>query len=55
MNGDANWSYWAVLSVSFAALTAIFALLLPGERPALREWVGKALVAACVLVLSLKR
>ena len=25
MNNDANWFYWAVLSVSFAALTAIFA------------------------------
>ena len=25
MNSDANWFYWAVLSASFAALTAIFA------------------------------
>ena len=25
MNNDANWFYWAVLSASFAALTAIFA------------------------------
>ena len=36
-------------------LVAIFAVLFLGERPALREWVGIAMVAAGVLVLSFKR
>ncbi|QXL83415.1 EamA family transporter [Comamonas sp. NLF-1-9] len=36
-------------------LVALFALLFLGERPALRDWAGIALVASGVLVLSLKR
>ena len=36
-------------------LVAIFAVLFLGERPAPREWVGIAMVAAGVLVLSFKR
>lgn len=36
-------------------LVAIFAVVFLGERPALREWVGIAMVAAGVLVLSFKR
>ena len=36
-------------------LVAIFAVLFLGERPALREWIGIAMVAAGVLVLSFKR
>jgi transporter family protein len=35
-------------------LVAIFALMFLGERPSLREWGGIALVAAGVLVISLK-
>ncbi len=36
-------------------LVAIFAVLFLGERPAPREWLGIAMVAAGVLVLSFKR
>lgn len=36
-------------------LVAIFAVIFLGERPAPREWLGIALVAAGVLVLALKR
>lgn len=36
-------------------LVAVFAVVFLGERPAPREWVGIGLVAAGVLVLSLKR
>ena len=36
-------------------LVAIFAVVFLGERPAPREWVGIAMVAAGVLVLSFKR
>jgi transporter family protein len=36
-------------------LVAIFAVVFLGERPALPEWVGIAMVAAGVLVLSFKR
>ncbi len=36
-------------------LVAIFAVIFLGERPALRDWAGIALVAAGVLVLAFKR
>jgi transporter family protein len=36
-------------------LVAIFAVIFLGERPAVREWIGIALVAGGVLVLSIKR
>jgi transporter family protein len=36
-------------------LVAVFAVAFLGERPAGREWLGIALVAAGVVVLSLKR
>jgi transporter family protein len=36
-------------------LVAIFAFAFLGERPALREWLGIALVATGVVVLALKR
>jgi len=36
-------------------LVAIFAFAFLGERPSLREWSGIALVAAGVLVLSIRR
>ena len=36
-------------------LVALFAVAFLGERPAPREWAGIALVAAGVLVMSLKR
>lgn len=36
-------------------LVAVFAVAFLGERPSLREWAGIAMVAAGVLVLSLKR
>lgn len=36
-------------------LVAVFAVIFLGERPSFREWVGIALVASGVLVLSLKR
>jgi transporter family protein len=35
-------------------LVAVFAVLFLGERPALRDWAGIALVAAGVLLLALK-
>jgi transporter family protein len=40
------------LSVVFVAL---FAVVFLGERPALRDWLGIALVAAGVVLLALKR
>ena len=36
-------------------LVAVFAVAFLGERPSLREWSGIALVAAGVIVLSLRR
>ena len=36
-------------------LVALFAVMFLGERPAGREWLGIALVAAGVLVLSIRR
>jgi len=36
-------------------LVAVFAFIFLGERPAPREWLGIALVAAGVLVLAIKR
>ena len=36
-------------------LVAIFAVAFLGERPAVREWLGIAMVAGGVLVLSIKR
>jgi transporter family protein len=36
-------------------LVAVFAVIFLGERPAPREWVGIALVAAGVLVLGFRR
>jgi transporter family protein len=36
-------------------LVAVFAVVFLGERPAPREWLGIALVAVGVLVLSLRR
>ena len=36
-------------------LVAIFAAIVLGERPALKDWAGIALVGAGVLLLSLRR
>lgn len=36
-------------------LVAVFAVVFLGERPAARDWLGIALVAAGVLLLALKR
>ena len=36
-------------------LVAVFAVLFLGERPAAREWLGIAMVAAGVIVLALRR
>ncbi len=36
-------------------LVAIFAVIFLNERPSIREWLGIALVAAGVLVLSIRR
>jgi transporter family protein len=36
-------------------LVALFAFIFLGEKPTLREWLGISMVAAGVLVLSLKR
>jgi len=36
-------------------LVAVFAVLLLGERPSLKDWLGIALVAAGVLVLAWRR
>jgi transporter family protein len=36
-------------------LVAVFAVLFLGERPAIRDWLGIALVAGGVLLLSLRR
>ena len=36
-------------------LVAIFAVIFLGERPAIKDWVGIALVGAGVPILSLRR
>lgn len=36
-------------------LVALFAVVILGERPALREWAGISMVGAGVLLLALKR
>ena len=36
-------------------LVAIFAVLFLGERPAVKDWMGIGLVAAGVLLLSVRR
>ena len=36
-------------------LVAIFAVLFLGERPAVKDWMGIALVAAGVLLLGVRR
>ena len=36
-------------------LVAVFAFAFLGERPAVREWLGIAMVAGGVLVLAIKR
>jgi len=36
-------------------LVAVSAVIFPGERPDAREWVGIGMVAAGVLVLSIRR
>jgi len=36
-------------------LVAVFAVVFLGERPALRDWTGIAMVAGGVLLLALKR
>jgi transporter family protein len=63
----ASWvCYFRALKVGEAAkvapvdklsvvLVAVFAVAFLGERPAAREWLGIAMVAAGVLVLSLRR
>ena len=63
----ASWvCYFRALKVGEAAkvapvdklsvvLVAIFAVIFLGERPAMREWLGIGMVAAGVLVLSIKR
>ena len=63
----ASWvCYFRALKVGEAAkvapvdklsvvLVAIFAVIFLGERPAPREWLGIGMVAAGVLVLSIKR
>ena len=50
-----DWFYRALLPAMFAALTAIFANIFPGERPGLREWRGILMVAGGVPVLGFKR
>lgn len=45
----------AAIDKSSVLLVALFAVLLLGERPSLREWGGIGLVAAGVLVLALRR
>jgi len=35
-------------------LVAVFAFLFLGERPAVREWLGIAMIASGVLVLAIK-
>jgi transporter family protein len=36
-------------------LVAVFAFAFLGERPALREWIGIAMIATGVLVLAIRR
>jgi transporter family protein len=63
----ASWvSYFRALQIGEASkvapidklslvLVAIFAFIFLGERPALREWLGIALVASGVIILGFKR
>ena len=63
----ASWlCYFRALKVGDAAkvapvdklsvvLVAVFAVIFLGERPALKDWLGIAMVTAGVVVLSLKR
>ena len=63
----ASWvCYFRALQIGYASqvapvdkfslvLVAVFAFAFLGERPSPREWLGIGLVAAGVLVLSLKR
>ncbi|MFA5913581.1 MAG: hypothetical protein WC830_08515 [Burkholderiales bacterium] len=50
-----DWFYRALLPAMFAALTAIFANIFPGERPGLREWRGILMMAGGVLSLRFRR
>ncbi|GAB1408011.1 EamA family transporter [Thermomonas brevis] len=45
----------AAIDKSSVLLVALFAVLLLGERPSLREWGGIGLVAAGVLVLAIRK
>ncbi len=51
--GDA--SRVAAVDKSSVLLVALLAVLLLGERPSLRDWLGIVLVAGGVLVLALRR
>ena len=51
--GDA--SQGAAVDKASVLLVAVFAVLLLGERPSLKDWLGIALVAAGVLVLAWRR
>ncbi|MCO5055450.1 EamA family transporter [Thermomonas sp.] len=63
----ASWvCYFRALQVGDAAqvaavdkasvlLVAVFAVLLLGERPSLRDWLGIAMIAGGVLLLALRR
>ena len=51
--GDA--SQVAAVDKASVLLVAVFAVLLLGERPSLKDWLGIALVAAGVLVLAWRR
>ena len=51
--GDA--SQVAAVDKASVLLVAVFAVLLLGERPAPRDWLGIALVAAGVMVLAFRR
>ena len=45
----------AAVDKASVLLVAVFAVLLLGERPSLKDWLGIALVAAGVLVLAWRR
>lgn len=51
--GDA--SRVAAVDKASVLLVAVFAVLLLGERPAPRDWLGIAMVAGGVLILALRR
>lgn len=51
--GDA--SQVAAVDKASVLLVAVFAVLVLGERPSLKDWLGIALVAAGVLVLAWRR